>query len=178
MSECSVRILPPPAIALVMARKGQAATAHAAAAQAFGAALPSQPRIVYGNEVALVWCGPERWLVLMPGERATASGGIEALLEPVFPNTASVADQSGSRVLIEVAGSKAREILARSLPVDLHPRAFGPGHTALCRANDVSLQIWQSGPEPAFVLAVPRSHAEGFHHTLLGTAASLCGGEA
>ena len=81
-------------------------------------------------------------------------------------------------MLIEVAGSRARELLARSLPIDLHPRAFGPGHTALCRANYVSLQIWQASPEPAFVLAVPRSHAAGFHHTLLGTAASLCGGEA
>ncbi len=180
MSECSIRILPSPAIALVMARKGQCAAAAAAAAaeNAVGTPLPALPRTVRAGELEFLWCGPERWLVLAPAELATAAGGIESLLSPVFVNTASVAEQSGSRVLVEVAGSKAREILARSLPVDLHPRAFGPGHTALCRANYVSLQIWQASPEPAFVLALPRSHAAGFHHSLLGTAASCGVGEA
>ena len=175
MAECSVRTLTAPAIALVTARKGQAHAAATAAAQALGAALPNTPRIVYGNDIALLWCGPERWLLLAPEERAAAAGGIEALLEPVFADTASVTDQSGSRVLLDVAGNRARELLSRTLPLDLHPSVFGPGHTALCRAHYVSLQLWQASAEERFVLALPRSHAAGFRHWLVGAAAAAVG---
>ena len=178
MSECSVRTLTAPAIALVIARKAQAHAAATAAAQALGAALPNTPRIVYGNDIALLWCGPERWLVLVPEERAAAAGGIEALLEPVFADTASVTDQSGSRVLLEVAGNRARELLSRTLPLDLHPSVFGRGHTALCRAHYVSLQLWQASAEERFVLALPRSHAAGFRHWLVGAATAMVGIEA
>ena len=112
MAECCIRTLPAPAIALVMARKGQAGTAAAAAVHAFGAALPALPRIAYGEDVALVWCGPERWLVLAEEARAAAAGGIEAMLEPVFAGSASVTDQSGSRVLLDVAGKRGRALRA------------------------------------------------------------------
>ncbi len=166
MAECSVRILPDPAIALVMARHGASAAAARAAERAFGVPLPMEPRIVYGEEIALLWSGPARWLVLAPDDQAQSEGGIEALLAPVFAGTASVFEQSGSRVLFEVSGEGAAEALARALPVDLHPGVFAPGHTALCRANYVPLQVWRAGVGATFVLAVPRSYAAGVSQML------------
>lgn len=170
MGDCSIRTLPAPAIAQVMARKGRAADAAAATERAFGTALPRLPRIVSGGALDFVWCGPERWLVFAAGRQAADAGGVEALLEPVFRGLASVSDQSGSRVLIELSGVKAPDVLARGLPVDLHPRTFGPGHAALCRASYVPLLLWQRNADPTFVLAVPRSYAEGFRQLLLTSA--------
>ena len=153
-----------------MARKGRAADAAAAAEHAFGTPLPSLPRIVSGGALDVVWCGPERWLVIADARQAVDMGGVEAMLEPVFAGLASVSDQSGSRVLIEVSGTRARDVLAREIPVDLHPRAFEPGHAALCRAGFVALLLWQRSADPAFVLAVPRSYAAGVGRSLLGSA--------
>ena len=170
MGDCSIRTLPAPAIALVVARNGRAAEAAAAAERAFGTPLPSLPRIVSGGALDVVWCGPERWLVIADAQQAADTGGVEAMLEPVFPGLASVSDQSGSRVLIEVSGTRARDVLAREVPVDLHPRTFGPGHTALCRAGYVALLLWQRSADPAFVLAVPRSYGEGVRRSLLASA--------
>jgi len=170
VGDCSIRTLPATAIALVMARKGCGASAAAAAERAFGTPLPSLPRIVSGGALDFVWCGPERWLVIAPSRQAADAGGMEAMLEPVFAGLASVSDQSGSRVLIEVSGTSARDVLAREVPVDLHPRAFEPGHTALCRAGYVALLLWQRSADPAFVLAVPRSYGEGVRRSLLASA--------
>lgn len=166
MAECSVQTLKTPAIALVMARKGQSGAASNAAAQGFGIALPREPRIAYAEDAAILWCGPERWLVLTPEERANAAGGIEALLQPLFADAASVADQSGSRELLEISGRGARELLSRALPIDMHPRVFGPGHTAVCRAHYVPLQVWQVSVDERFVLALPRSYARDFRNGL------------
>ena len=171
MAECSIRVLPSPAIALVIARRGRSEIAAAAAAEAYGTALPETPRIVSGSDMEFIWCGPERWLVLAPAHLAAQAGGIEALLEPVFAGTASVTEQTGSQVLIGISGPGARTTLAKGLPIDLHPRVFATGHTALCRANHVALQIWQTDESPRYVLALPRSHAAGWQRWLLEAAA-------
>ena len=178
MAECSVCVLPSPAMALVIARRGRSEFAAAAAAEAFGAALPETPRIVSGSDMEFAWCGPERWLVLAPEHLAAPAGGIEALLAPVFASTASVTEQTGSRVLLRVSGPGARATLAKGLPIDLHPRVFATGHTALCRANHVALQIWQTDESPRYVLALPRSHAAGWQRWLLEAAAATASREA
>jgi hypothetical protein len=42
----------------------------------------------------------------------------------------------------------------------------------------VSLQLWQASAEERFVLALPRSHAAGFRHWLVGAATAMVGIEA
>ncbi len=53
-------------LASVIARKGQAAQAAAAAQRAFGASPPTTPAITAGSELAFVWSGPGHWLALGP----------------------------------------------------------------------------------------------------------------
>lgn len=43
---------------------------------------------------------------------------------------ASIFDQSGGRTVLRLSGPRARDVLAKGLPIDLHSRAFGPGSAA------------------------------------------------
>jgi sarcosine oxidase subunit gamma len=99
-----------------------------------GAPLPGFP--VEPNTVAevdgreVLWLGPDEWLVL---------GGTEA----DFPDAAAAVDVSANRVVFELAGSAARDVLSHGCSVDLHPSVFGPGRcaqTLLARAQVILQQ--------------------------------------
>lgn len=154
-------------LASVQARAGQAANAAAAIRQSFGVCLPDAPRIVAGNDMSFVWSGPDHWLALS----RPAATGIEARLAASLQGLAAVCDQSDSRIMLEVRGAKLREVLAKGVSLDLHPRAFSMGAAALTSVSHVSLQFWQTEDAPAFRLLVARSYFQSFWRWLAASAA-------
>jgi sarcosine oxidase subunit gamma len=84
---------------------------------------------------------------------------------------ASVANQTDGRSIFQISGPNAHEVLARGLPIDLDPRVFGPGDTALTLAAHINVHFWQLDPSPAYEFAVPRSLAASFCEWLLAAAA-------
>ena len=109
--------------------------------------LPTTPNRVHGNEHgACLWLGPDEWLLVGPpdGEAMLASQLREA--QGDVPATA-VVELSANRTTLELAGPRAREVLEAGCSIDLHPRAFEPGHCAqtlvaraqviLCELSDV-----------------------------------------
>lgn len=173
MAECYLRVREGLRLANLIARRGKAGECDAAAQQAFGCALPATPRVASGRGVDFVWCGPGQWLAVAEAEVADAAGGIEALLEKPFAGLASVIEQSDGRVLFAFGGPRARDALAKGLPVDLHPRAFGPGDVALSVASHVSIQLWQVDEQPGYLIAAPRGYAEDVRQWLEESAAEF-----
>ncbi len=110
-------------LASVVARRNQAERAAAAALQACGTAPPTIPAITTSGDLAFLWSGPGHWLALEP----QGTEPVEARFGAVFGSQASVFDQSGSRVLLELRGPRVREVLAKGVSIDLHPRAFKTG---------------------------------------------------
>jgi len=155
------------ALASVIARKDQAAQAVDAAQRAYGVAAPSSPTIAAGSDIAFVWSGPNHWLVL--GPQATES--VEARLGAVFGTHASVFDQSGSRVLLELRGPRARDVLAKGVSIDLHPRAFRTGDVAVTTASHLSVHLWQVADEPVYRLLVVRTWFDSLWRWLAASAA-------
>jgi sarcosine oxidase subunit gamma len=66
-----------------------------------------------------------------------------------------------------------RETLAKGCPVDLHPRAFEPGDTALTAIAHMGVQLWQGDAAPTYELFVTRSMAGSFAEWLLAAAAEF-----
>ena len=116
--------------------------------------LPIQPRRVRQDGSDVVWVGPERWLVFSETHR-------EAELRERVGAAGSVADQSDSRVVFQVDGSRVRDVLAKGVSLDLHPRAFPVDAAAMTLAAHVAALLWRDD-EDAFVVAVPRSFAGSF----------------
>lgn len=80
----------------------------------------------------------------------------------------SVVDVSAQHTVIELAGSRAREVLAKGCSLDLHPRAFGPGRcaqTLLGRAGVIVLP--REGEVPTYWVFVRATFADYLAEWLL-----------
>jgi methylglutamate dehydrogenase subunit D len=153
--------------ASLIARRGQAQRASDAALAAFGAALPATPRAVTGRGVTFIWTGPAQWLAEAP----VAVEDIEAQLASAFGGLVSVTEQSDSRVVLELGGPKVRAVLAKGLPIDLHPQRFASGDVAVTAVAHISVQLRQLTDEPSYRVAVVRSFFGSFWHWLASSAA-------
>jgi heterotetrameric sarcosine oxidase gamma subunit len=152
------------AIATIIARKGKAEAVRAAANAAFGIELPTVPRRIENGRIAFIWAGPEQWLAVAgPGNPPV---DFENTLAGIFAGLASISEQSDGRTVIRISGPRARDALAKGLPIDLHPRAFRPGDTALTLAAHIGAQIWQLDDAPTYEIAVFRGFARSFWHFL------------
>ena len=154
-------------LASVIARKDQAAQASASALRAFGTSPPATPTFTAGSELTFVWSGPGHWLVL--GQQATEPA--EARLDAAFGTHASIFDQGGSRVLLELRGPRVRDVLAKGVSIDLHPRSFKTGDVAVTTASHLAVHLWQVADDPVYRLLVVRTYFDSLWRWLAASAA-------
>jgi methylglutamate dehydrogenase subunit D len=136
-------------------------TFHASSALA-GLAVPGR----FGRE------GDEAGVTIEERTRSEAFSG-EALARELgkrLRGLASISDQSGGRTVLRVSGPYARAVLAKGLPIDLHPRAFETGSAATSTISLMGVQIWQVDDAPAYDLAIFRSVSASFWHWLTASA--------
>ncbi|MFI5805156.1 sarcosine oxidase subunit gamma [Streptomyces sp. NPDC051561] len=139
---------------------------------ALGLPLPVEPNTTTATgRLTALWLGPDEWLVVGPPDteqdlesriRAAVAGGDDPL---------SVTDVSAQRAALLVSGPRARDLLAHGCPLDLHPRAFAPGHcarTTLARAHIVL--VARARPRAGFWLLVRSSYARYVTDWLLDAA--------
>ena len=113
--------------------------------------------------------GPDEWLVLGPDG---ASPGLTTLLQRALNGDhGSVVDFSANRTVLEISGTRARDVLARGCSLDLHPRSFGPGGCAQTLLTSVAVVLHRADPgtdaAPVFRLLVRPSFAHYIMEWLL-----------
>lgn len=138
----------PLSIATVIARKGKAKMVADALDKLKG--------------VTVLWAGPEQYFVQAEGG---AEGALAVELMALLKGMASVSDQSHSRVVIRIEGPKARNVLAKGSPVDLHPEVFPVGQSALTQMAHVGVHMTRAG-EHSYDLSVFRGFSESFFEWL------------
>lgn len=136
------------------------ATFRAAVAGTIGAEPPAAGRVAEAGGRAILWLGPDEWLLITPpGDEAGVTVALDAALAGL---RASATDVSDNYTTLRVAGRKARWVLAKGWPVDLHPDAFGPGRVAqsnLALCNVILRRTGDRGGQPAYELLVRPSFA-------------------
>jgi sarcosine oxidase subunit gamma len=165
-----VRAVHDVAVATVTARRGQVRALADKVRQDFGIELPEGPKRVGNGDLSFTWSGPARWRVMRAGG---VSAQFEGELMAAFAGLATVVEQSHALAILRLSGPKVRETLAKGFAIDLHPRAFAAGHTAMTTVSHIAVQITQLSDEPAFEVAVPRSLAGSFWHWLEASAAEF-----
>jgi sarcosine oxidase subunit gamma len=121
---------------------------------AFGLDLPAAGRSTQAGALVAVWAGPGHYLVQREGPAPLFAEVAAAIGE-----LAAVIDVTDARATLRLRGPAARRVLARLLPIDLHPRAFAPGHAATTVAAHLTVQVRQIDAVPTYDLAVSRSFA-------------------
>lgn len=130
---------------------------RAAAEQALGTRVPGNAcRAFVSGERAVLWLGPDEWLLISPQASAAAIAALLGAALKDLPH--SLVDVSHRQIALSVTGPKASALLAAGCPLDLEADAF-PVHmctrTMLAKAEIV---LWRTGTEE-FRLEVWRSFA-------------------
>jgi methylglutamate dehydrogenase subunit D len=163
------------ALAYVLARNGKTGELQLRVQEHFGLNLPmAAQRAENGGTPSLdslnfIWAGPGRWLA---GTSAQTGASLEAMLRGELSGVASVINQTDGRCVFRIGGPSVREVLAKGVPIDLDPRVFGPGDTALTLVGHINVHFWQIDRTPTYDFAVPRSFAASFCEWLFAAAAS------
>jgi sarcosine oxidase subunit gamma len=140
-------------------------------AAALGFDLPMVPNTVtWGADRRAVWLGPDEWLIVGPdGQQNALEPALRGGLNGAF---GSVVDVSANRALLEIRGTKARELLAHGVSIDLDARSLGSdrcAQTLLAKAQ----VIVERREESAFVVYVRTSFAAYVATWLLDAGLSL-----
>ena len=106
-----------------------------------GTAVPGQRRIVVAGDCAAGWMSPDEYLLIVPyGLTGAAMATIENALQGQHHLAAVVSD---ARAVFRIEGSKADQVLAKLVPVDLH--GLQDGELRRTRAAQVAAAFWRQG---------------------------------
>ena len=158
------------ALATVTARRGAEQNLKRVVAEAYGAALPDGPRVAAKNGVSFAGIGVGQWLA---AAEASAEAAFVSGLRVRLAGLASIADQSDGRVVLRLSGDRIRTVLAKGVPVDLHPRSFKTGDVASTLVAHIGVQIQQLDDQPTFQLMAFRSLAGSLWSWLTKSAAEF-----
>jgi sarcosine oxidase subunit gamma len=162
------------ALAYVLARNSKAGELQRRLRERFGLNLPMAAQRAENGGIAgldslnFIWAGPGRWLA---GTSAQTGASLEAMLRKELSGVASVINQTDGRCVFRIGGPSVREVLAEGVPIDLDPRVFSPGDTALTLVGHINVHLWQVDPTPTYDFAVPRSFAASFCEWLFAASA-------
>jgi sarcosine oxidase subunit gamma len=169
-----IRVAEVPFLTQVTLRVAPGTPAAEAAEKALGVTLPLAPHTTSANDDAeVLWMGPDEWLVV--ASEHPDEGLCERLEVALSEYHASVVDVSAQRMVIELAGTGARELLLKGCPLDLHPRAFVLGQCAQSTLARAQVVLLARSEEPTYWVFVRSSFAEYLAEWLLDAAAEYRG---
>lgn len=126
--------------------------------QVLGLDLPTNTNTVaVSGDRAALWLSPDEWLIVVPF--ATQAQTIDDLKRALAGKHVSITDVSSNRTILELSGSKSREVLAKGCGLDLHPRAFKAGQCAQTVVARSQAVIWQMDETPTYRVLVRPSFA-------------------
>ena len=130
-----------------------------------GKARPLAEALEALRGIAVQWAGPDQYYAL-------AEGAIHRELEKKLAGLAALSDQSHGRVVIRITGPKARAVLAKGTPVDLHAAVFPIGKSALTQMAHIGVHLTRVAKD-SFDLSVFRGFSENYWHWLTSQAAEF-----
>lgn len=112
--------------------------------------LPPRSGDVRGTgETAVLWLGPEEFLVVAPTEVHESPGGdlIQGLLAALADGQGQVVDLSSNRTTFELAGPRSRAVLEKGCSLDLHPSVFKTGTALATEIGHIPTVLWKTAEE-------------------------------
>lgn len=148
----------PGRVQLVLRGSGEAPTFSEAVRRVVGISPPLAANTVnQEGGYAILWLGPDEWLVTGPAEDDDLAERLRAALAETHH---AVANVSESRIILRLSGPAARDLLAQGCSLDFHPSVFQPGMCAGSHLALAQVTIHQITGEPVYEVYVHRSYAD------------------
>lgn len=158
-----VRLAERPFATMISVRVAPDSPAAAAIGDVLGTPLPARcGEVAAAGAHSVLWLGPDEWLIV---SESPAADLLPALAGRIQGQHAAVVDVSANRTILELDGPSARRVLEKGCPIDLHPRAFGPGRAVTTTLARIPLVLWQTGEHSYRLL--PRSSFSAYVATWL-----------
>ncbi len=161
------------AIAHVAAR-GDDEAIQAAFRDAVGVAAPLAPNTTDSAEqVTVLWLAPDRWLVASDRH---GPPDLEQALRQALDGaglSAAVNDVTSGRTVVRVGGPRARDLLAKGCPLDLHPDAFAAGQCLQSLMGHLNVLLHAADDNGRVDIYVARGFAVSLWEFLTERAAEL-----
>ena len=111
-----------------------------------------------GRETVILWLGPDAWSIEVPAE--TENDVARELETSLSGLHASVAPVGAGGVTFSLAGSRAADVLAKGMTLDLYPDRFRAGACARSLLARIPVLLHRPGDALAYEITVPRSYAD------------------
>jgi methylglutamate dehydrogenase subunit D len=136
---------------------GTVAAVEVALAAAVGVAVPSRigKSAMGDGTLSILRAGPDQFWLIGTGELPAREAVIRSA---ITPGTGVVTSLSHSRTRIFIEGSRARDVLAKEIAIDLDPVGLGVGTFVLCGLDHTPVLLHHTAAE-RFELFAPRSFA-------------------
>lgn len=134
--------------------------------EALGLTLPAHVGAVSSaNGVFVLWMSPDEFLLVTDPENGAVvdtADRVAVLAAALGDLPGSVIDLSANRVVLELSGPSATDLLEKGFAIDLHPTAFPAGSAIQSMFGKVAAFVWKREENKYYVL-VRSSFAE---HTI------------
>jgi sarcosine oxidase, subunit gamma len=138
--------------------------------QSFGIALPEVPNTSATRDaLTALWLGPRSWLLIARSPPTLT--GFADRRDALNAASGALFDLSASRAAWTISGEFAATVLAKSCPLDFHPRAFAEGACAQSALGHINALFYRPRAAPGFVVMAARSLARDVWRTLCVSAA-------
>ena len=166
----AVRIREVPDFAAIglIARRGEIGAVIAVLSRRLGSPVADKAKRTSAGAISITGTPPGQWLADGRGREAEAQLGA---LRTDLAGLAAMTDQGDGRVILEVAGPRARDALAKGIAIDLDTIAFKVGDAAQTSAAHIGLQVALIDAAPTFEIISARSTAESLWSWLVASAA-------
>ena len=113
---------------------------------------------VRGSPTALLWLGPDEWLLQAPSDYQAKA--VQALTKSLAPLRAAMTDVSDARAVLKIQGEAAVDVLMKGCSLDLHRQVFSVGACAQTTLGLCQVIIHHVEDSPAYDIYVGRSFAD------------------
>lgn len=132
---------------------------RSSAQKQLGLELPLVPNTWRSREdYTAYWLGPDEWLIYCADQSQFAT--VDNLRLALGQSHCAVTDVSDYYLVIRLTGDKARELLTKGTPLDVHPTVFAAGMCAQTCIGHASVLISCLDDAPTFDMQVRWSFAE------------------
>ena len=125
--------------------------------------LPTKSLTVNSDNITrILWSGPDTWLIVSKDKILS-----ENIYNNFHDNDFAVTDISHSRAVIEISGSKSKDVLKKGSPINFNDNIFKQNNCANTTYNGINIIIDFISEKPdCFNLLALRSFGGSFYHSI------------